>query len=133
MTRQAQRDSRAYDQRVRRRLIGAGALVLAGAVVVTAWLVTRSDRPAEFGTPEAAVLAVCHADANQPPHFLGDSLAAMMYAEFSKRGLPVKWSEPGKHREWVAPVEKTGSGKYQVLECRTGIQVKTDYQEVGPP
>lgn len=97
----------------------AAALAVAAAVVLTVTLAIRSDDPNEFGTPEEAVFATCHAANAYRYPAPGDALARQMYAAFStleKRGhFFMYWHAGPRLRN--AAVERTPSGMYRVTSC----------------
>ena len=117
-----------------RRRIVAGALVLAAAVGVTVWLLTRSSTPkqAEFRLPQDALAAVCGARAsalrgvpnidssdgvNADGNYSGQ--AVLLTGKFTMIWSPrdLGPGEVGINNPSVAQLETTPSGKYRVDTC----------------
>ena len=105
--------------RVKRWPLTALALVVLGAAVgLTVWALNSGSRSQSFGSPRAAVIAVCHADPYKPilrqgpaPPLRGGPPA--LYVGWEARGMPAG-------DQWVALVERPGGSKYRVADCKDG-------------
>ena len=116
--------SAAYDVGVRKWLLAVGALVLAVAVAVTVWALTRSDDSgSKFASPRQAVLATCHAEAAYGmPKPGGDAVGPWQiyhaYRESVQRGRFIMyWRAPKKPPLRFAVVQRITSGNYRVITC----------------
>lgn len=114
-----------------KKLIGAVGLGVAAAAAVTVWLFVGSGGTHEYGSPQAAVLATCHAARayTMPAPRPGDlTIATKMYRDYQqavRRGrFPMYWDAPGQTRVRYADVERTSSGKYRVVTCAPKLTSK---------
>jgi hypothetical protein len=105
---------------VKKWLITAGAVVLAAAVAVTVWVVTRVDEAPDYFSPERAVLATCDADPLRPPSPLGDALYPAAFIQ--EQGLAMTWQQPGDINGHIAVVQSTPSHRFQVTTCDATLE-----------
>lgn len=109
-----------YDLPVK-RLVAGVVVVLAAGAALAVWLVNRPDKPTEFVTAKAAVVAVCHADPTRTPFDL--STGTTDYAVAVKGGVPLLWIEPGGTRPRLAILTRSKSGNYSVRTCGVKINL----------
>lgn len=107
---------------MRRWIIACAALVLAAAVGLTVWLLTRSDDgPTRYDTAKAAVVAACHADPARTPFTVGAPDSPGNYSGYAvltkDDAFPILWVKPGGTQLYLAQVKHAGGGKFVIQTC----------------
>lgn len=101
--------------------IAGGAVVLA-AGGVAGWVFTRSERPTEYATMKAGVIAACHADPTRSPYrfrpppptaITGRDYPQLVYATSGW----IRWMDYGSTVPHQALFDRMSDGRFVLKSC----------------